>query len=301
MTLLEMLLDVDKIPFQKNCPLAPFSTFRIGGNADFAVFPETMEQLLVALRLFRKCNVSYHLVGNGSNLLFPDEGLRGAVLFTRAVRRVKDTLEGMIAECGAMLPAIARRAAERGLSGLEFAAGIPGTVGGAICMNAGAHGKEMAQVVVKTDFYDAENDTCGQLSGSEHAFGYRTSVFERQPQKIVLRTQFCLRPGDPNAIRQTMAKNLALRQKTQPLAEPSAGSAFKRPQTGFAAELIDRCGLKGLSVGGAAVSEKHAGFIVNRQHATAKDVLDLMETIREAVLAQTGILLEPEIRVFGKI
>ncbi len=300
-TLLEKLLAIDEIPFRKDCPLAPLSTFHIGGNADFAVFPKTVEQLLIALRLCRKENVPYFLVGNGSNLLFPDEGLCGAVLFTKGMNAVADEPDGFFAESGVGLPVLSRRAATRGLSGLEFACGIPGTVGGAVYMNAGAHGGEMADVIVETAYYDAKTDTCGKLLGPEHAFGYRTSVFTTHPEMIILGAHIRLQSGDPNAIRQRISENLALRRQKQPIGEAGAGSAFKRPAKGSAAELIDACGLKGLSVGGATVSEKHAGFIVNRGGATAKDVVELMKKIRETVFAKTGILLEPEIRIFGKI
>lgn len=301
MTFLEKALTNAKIPFCKACPLAGFSTFRIGGNADLAVFPQTVEELICAVRACKRTEIPIFIVGNGSNLLFSDSGVRGAVLFTKKINRVIKEPDGFSADCGAMLPVLSRRAAARGLSGLEFVCGIPGTVGGAVCMNAGAHGGEMAQVVVETDFYDAENDTCEQFSGAEHNFGYRTSRYLSEPEKIVLRARFRLRAGNRIEIEKKMAENLAVRREKQPVGEQSAGSAFKRPEGHSAAELIDRCGLKGLSLGGAAVSEKHAGFIVNRGGATAKDVLKLMDLIRKIVFEKTGILLEPEIRVLGEI
>ncbi len=301
MTVLEKALTEAGVPFRKNCPLAPYSTFRIGGNADLAAFPKTAEELVFAARACRAENLSVFVVGGGSNLLFSDAGLRGTVIFTKGLNRVTDLPDGFSVGCGVLLPALSRRAAARGLAGLEFAAGIPGTVGGAVFMNAGAHGEEMAQVVVKTEYYDWETDTRGAFFADEHAFGYRTSVYAGSPQKIILGTCVKLEKGDRNAINRKIAENLALRRKKQPLGEPSAGSAFKRPANAFAAALIDACGLKGLSVGGAAVSEKHAGFIVNKGNATAKNVVDLMDLIRKTVLEKTGILLEPEIRFFGEI
>lgn len=301
MTFLENALTGAGILFEKNRPLAPLSTFRIGGVSDLAVFPKTAEELVFAVRVCRAEGIPIFLVGGGSNLLFSDQGLRGAVIVTKGINRVADEPDGFFAACGAMLPALARRAAARGLAGLEFAAGIPGTLGGAVVMNAGAHGGETAQVVVSTDFYDAGSDTCGQFSGGEHAFGYRTSIFAGQPEKIILGARIRLKRDDPEAIQARIAEFLALRREKQPLGEPSAGSAFKRPANKFAAALIEQCGLKGFSIGGAAVSEKHAGFIVNKGDATAKNVVDLMDLISETVLEKTGILLEPEIRIFGEI
>ena len=301
MTFLEKTLTNAKIPFCKACPLAGFSTFRIGGIADLAVFPQTVEELICAVRACKRTEIPIFIVGNGSNLLFSDNGVRGAVLFTKKINRVIEEPDGFSADCGAMLPVLSRRAAARGLSGLEFACGIPGTVGGAVCMNAGAHGGEMAQVIAETEYYNAETDTRAKCSGNEHNFGYRTSRYLSEPEKIVLRAHIRLRAGDCDEIQKKTAENLTLRREKQPVGEPSAGSAFKRPKGFFAAELIDRCGLKGLSLGGAAVSEKHAGFIVNRGGATAKDVLKLMDLIRKIVFEKTGILLESEIRVLGEI
>lgn len=301
MTVWEEALAREKIPFRADCPLAGFSTFRIGGPADLAVFPRSVGELIGAFRVCRAAGLPLFVAGNGSNLLFADAGVRGAVVFTKSVNRVSELPDGFFAACGAMLPALSRSAALRGLSGLEFAAGIPGTVGGAVCMNAGAHGEEMANVVFETAYYDVATDTRGSVSGGGHAFGYRTSVFAGEPEKIILGARICLQKDDPEKIQRKMRENLALRREKQPLGEPSAGSAFKRPANGSAAELIDRLGLKGLSVGGAAVSEKHAGFIVNWGNATAKDVSKLMDSVRKIVFEKTGILLESEIRVIGEI
>jgi len=300
-TFLERTLTERKIPFRKKCPLASFSTFRIGGSADLAIFPQTAEQLTLTARICRAEGLPLFVVGNGSNLLFSDFGLPGAVIFTKGLNRIADEPDGFSVDCGAMLPALSRCAAARGLSGLEFAAGIPGTIGGAICMNAGAHGGEIAQVVAETAYYDFQTDSCGQFSGFEHVFGYRTSVYSTDSWKIVLGARIRLQKGNCDEIKRTIAENLALRRAKQPLGEPSAGSAFKRPANGSAAELIDRFGLKGFSVGGAAVSEKHAGFIVNKGNATAKDVVSLIEQIQKIILEKTGILLEPEIRILGEI
>ena len=301
MIALEQAFADSRVPFLRSAPLAGFSTFRIGGIADYILLPEDAKTLIRAARLCRQNDLPLAVAGNGSNLLFADSGFRGAVLVTKKINRVLPEPDGFFAGCGALLPGLSRRAAERGLSGLEFACAIPGTVGGAVCMNAGAHGGEMAQIVTRTEYYDLKTDTCGDFSGKKHRFGYRTSIFAGQPEKIILGAHLVLQKGEHEAILHRMEENAAFRRTTPPIGEPSAGSAFKRPKTGSAAELIDRCGLKGLSVGGAMISKKHAGFIVNFDHATAKDVANLIEQVQTVVLQKTGILLEPEIRIVGKI
>lgn len=301
MTTLEEAFSRAGIPFLEHCRLSDFSTFRIGGIADLAAFPQTAEALIRTIELCKSQNIPVTVLGNGSNVLFSDDGLRGAVIFTGKIDQIVPEPDGFYAGCGVLLPALSKKAATCGFSGLEFAAGIPGTVGGAVCMNAGAHGGELSGVVTKTDFYDMETGCRGEFSGREHRFGYRTGIYAVQPSKIVLGAHFALAKEDPEKIRARMAELLALRRASQPVGKPSAGSIFKRPPGTSAAELIDRCGLKGLSVGDAAVSEKHAGFIINRGQATAKEVLALIRMVQETVLQKTGIFLEPEIRILGEI
>ena len=276
-------------------PLCRHCTFRIGGNADVALFPATVEELIRALDLCAGREIHAAVIGGGSNVLFADEGFRGAVIFTGQIRGLTPEPDGFYALCGTPLPLLSAAARERGLSGAEFACGIPGTVGGAVRMNAGAHGGEMSAILSESDYYDVANRRRAKLRGEEHRFGYRTSIYADHPEWILLGARIRLRPSDRGTVDAIMRENRKKRRESQPLEFPSAGSAFKRPQGTSAALLIDRCGLKGRRVGGAEVSEKHAGFIINRGGATAADVLKLEEMIRETVLRETGVILEPEI------
>ena len=294
---LRTALERSGIPMETDCPLARHSTFRIGGNADLAIFPKNARELVAAIRLCRKAETRTVVIGNGSNVLFADEGFRGAVVFTHRMRDFSDEPNGFRASCGTALAALANAARNRELTGLEFAWGIPASVGGAVCMNAGAHGGEMSQIVTETECYDPERDTFLTICKDEHNFGYRTSIYEKSPQLILLSAQVVLRKGDRDEIDAKMKSVLAKRRATQPLDLPSAGSAFKRPKGFYAAKLIEDCGLKGCRVGGAEVSKKHAGFIVNCGGATARDVLALTEQIQDTVFRKTGVRLEPEIRV----
>ncbi len=284
------------ISARSDFPLRTRCTFRVGGNADLAVFPETTDEFLFTLRLLCRRGTKFASVGNGSNLLFADEGYRGAVVFTGRMRELTNEPDGFYALCGTPLQKLSTAARDRGLRGAAFACGIPATVGGAVFMNAGAHGGEMADLVAETDCYDIARDSCRTLRGGEHCFGYRTSVFAAEPNLVVLGARLRLKAGDREAIENEMRANMAKRRATQPLEYPSAGSAFKRPKGHSAAKLIEECGLKGCRVGGAEVSRKHAGFIVNLGNATASDVRRLVERVRQTVLEKTGIELEPEIR-----
>lgn len=290
-------LEQSGIQTETDCPLSHHSTFRIGGRADLAVFPKNAQELIEAIRLCRKAETRTVVIGNGSNVLFADEGFRGAVVFTHRMRDFSDEPNGFRAPCGTSLAALANAARRRELTGLEFTWGIPASVGGAVCMNAGAHGGEMAQIVSETECYDPDRDTFLTICGAEHEFAYRTSVYEKSPQLILLSARVALQKGDRDEIDAKMKSVLAKRRATQPLDLPSAGSAFKRPKGLFAAKLIEDCGLKGCRVGGAEVSKKHAGFIVNLGGATARDVLALTQQIQETVFRKTGVMLEPEFRV----
>ena len=294
---LRTTLERSGIPMETDCPLSRHSTFRIGGNADLAIFPKNAQELIEAIRLCREAETRTAVIGNGSNVLFADEGFRGAVVFTRRMQDFSNEPNGFFASCGTSLAALANAAKRRELTGLEFAWGIPASVGGAACMNAGAHGGEMSQIVTKTECYDPERDTCLTICGNEHDFGYRTSIYEKTPQLILLSARVVLQKGDRDEIDAKMKSVLAKRRATQPLDLPSAGSAFKRPKGYIAAKLIEDCGLKGCRIGGAEVSRKHAGFIVNRGDATARDVLALTKQIQETVFRKTGVMLEPEFRV----
>ena len=288
-------LDENGIAWQKDAPLAPLTTFRIGGRAALLCRPADAAQLQKLLELLRQAGVRFYCLGRGSNTLFADEGFDGAVVAMEALRAVTLTADGIQAQAGASLAAVCRTAQAAGLSGLEFAYGIPGSVGGAVYMNAGAYGGEMKDAV-RTVQAICPNGSVAAFENAACRFAYRHSVFEENGA-AVLSADFALRRDDPAAIAARMEEYAARRREKQPLEWPSAGSTFKRPQGAFAAALIDQCGLKGASVGGARVSEKHAGFVINAGGATCADVLALTEKIIAVVREKTGYTLEREIRV----
>nr|WP_300785319.1 UDP-N-acetylmuramate dehydrogenase [uncultured Acetatifactor sp.] len=286
----------DNIHLQE--PMAGHTTFRIGGPADCFVQLEDEEQLRKVRRYLGLAGVPFFVLGNGSNLLVDDAGYRGVVL--QIGQKMSDiSVQGchIIAKAGATLRQVAAAALEHGLAGFEFASGIPGTVGGGVVMNAGAYGGEMSQVVNQVRVVSKEGESM-ELDNDTMEFRYRGSVI-RGSAFTVTEVTFRLEPGDREAIRAKMEELAARRREKQPLEYPSAGSTFKRPQGYFAAALIEDCGLKGASVGGAQVSEKHAGFVINRGGATAEDIVRLMDHVRETVQRQTGVTLEPEVKLLG--
>ena len=284
------------IPFRENEPLAAHCTFKIGGPAQLFVQPQTEQQLCSAAALCKEQAVRYYLLGNGSNILFADEGFAGVVIDISALGS-DIAVEGnmLTAGAGVRLVALCRAALEHGLSGLEFAYGIPGTVGGAVYMNAGAYGGEMKDVLTVVRYLTAEGEVV-QASAAELDLSYRHSIFEENGG-CILSAQFALQPGNAADIRAKMDELMAKRADKQPLDKPSAGSTFKRPAGAFAAALIDQCGLRGFRHGGAAVSDKHCGFVVNLGGATCADVLALCDEVRAIVKEKTGYELEKEIRV----
>lgn len=279
-------------------PMSRHTSFRIGGPAKRMAFPEQAEQLVLLLGEAEQLGARPLVIGNGTNLLAADQGLDRLVVVTSGLRRVNagDGPHTVMAEAGASLAQTAEFACRQGLTGLEFAHGIPGTVGGAMCMNAGAYGGEMSKVVEGVSVLFPEEGV-RLLSREEMDFGYRRSLLADRPETAALYAVFQLSPGDPAVIRERMQELAARRRASQPLELPSAGSTFKRPVGHFAGGLIEQCGLKGLTVGGAQVSEKHAGFLVNRGGATFADVTELIRKVQERVLAETGVLLEPEVKI----
>ena len=277
-------------------PLSRHSSFRIGGRASLAVFPETEEQMLSALRILTENGVRFAVIGNASNVVFDDGGYSGALVFTTSWREL--TLSGcqMRVSAGVSLLTVASTARDASLTGAEFAYGIPGSVGGAIYMNAGAYGGCMADICQSSLAFDLWSRETLTLCGEEQRLGYRTSVYETDDRYVILGAELILRTGDREEISARMNDYLSRRRRTQPLEYPNAGSVFKRPEGYFAGKLIEDCGLKGVSVGGAQVSEKHAGFIVNRGGATSSDVRRLVELICDRVLCETGVTLECEIK-----
>ena len=284
------------IPYRENEPLAAHCTFKIGGPARLFVQPETEQQLCRAVELCQNIGARFYLLGNGSNILFADEGYAGAVIDVSALHsevRVEGTTIHVGA--GAKLSALCKAALDAGLTGLEFAYGIPGTVGGAVYMNAGAYGGEMKDVLARVTYRTAEGEIV-EADVSTLDLSYRHSVFEENGG-CILSAEFRLAQGDPEAIKARMQELMAKRVDKQPLDKPSAGSTFKRPAGAFAAALIDQCGLRGYRHGGAAVSDKHCGFVVNLGGAACADVLALCDEVRAIVKEKTGYDLEKEIRV----
>lgn len=290
------------LELRKNEPMAKHTSFRVGGPAALMALPGEDEVRAVLEAAFR-CNVTPFFLGNGSNLLVSDAGYDGFVVKLAGRCREGEVSGTDLLAGGAMpLSAAAQLALDHGLSGLEWAAGIPGTVGGAVTMNAGAYGGEVSQVLRQVQVLDCDGRV-EVVSRENCGFSYRKSAFS-DGKRLILEALFALTPGDSAAIREKMADLAARRKEKQPLEYPSAGSTFKRPppvdgKPVYAAELIDRCGLKGLTIGGAQVSEKHAGFLINRAGATCGDLLALMEEVKRRVYDQTGVLLEPEVKTLG--
>ena len=282
-----------------NEPMASHTTFRIGGPADYFVMPETVEELAGVLALCKEENVPYFILGNGSNLLVGDKGFRGVVI---QLYKNFDGLEingtKVTAKSGAMLIRVAKEAGKAGLTGLEFASGIPGTIGGAMVMNAGAYGGEMKDVVTAVTVL-TKNGEIKTLTGEEMNFRYRGSVVEEEGH-IVLEAVMELTEGNLDEIQARMDELSVQRRTKQPIEYPSAGSTFKRPEGYFAGKLIQDADLRGYQVGGAQVSEKHCGFVINAGGATAADVMQLMKDVSDKVNAQFGVTLEPEVKRIGE-
>ena len=280
-------------------PMAKHISFRVGGAAKRMAFPENAEQLVLLMNFALSCGARALVIGNGTNLLVPDEGLDRLVIdVSDGMTRIADGGQAneITAQCGASLARIAEYARRKGLSGLEFAHGIPGTLGGAVCMNAGAYGGEIKDVVASVTLLDPEAGI-RTLKGEEMQFSYRRSLLSEHPEYVVLSATFRLERGDSETIGARMRELMAKRKASQPLEFPSAGSTFKRPEGHYAGPLIEGCGLKGCRVGGAEVSTKHAGFIVNTGGATCADVLALIEKVQKTVYDACGVMLEPEVKI----
>ena len=286
-----------KIEYKLNEPMRNHTSFKIGGNAEIFLLPDSPEKCSVAIKLCNIFKSEYIVIGKGSNLLVKDEGIEGVVIcISNAMSNIKLNDNNTIyCQSGASLASVCSFALDNSLTGLEFAYGIPGNIGGAISMNAGAYGGEMKDVVVNCDYID-DNGNIKSISKEELDFSYRHSFFSDKRFCIVGAT-IKLNHGNQEEIRNTMTDLLSRRKEKQPLEFPSAGSTFKRPKGSYASLLVDQCGLKGFSIGGAQVSEKHAGFVINRGNASCKDVLQLMAEVKKIVFEKTGYILEPEVKV----
>ncbi len=279
-------------------PMKDHTTFKVGGGADIFVKAKSIKEATDVVRLLLANDIKYTVIGNGSNLLVSDRGYRGCIVCMEA-----DDIEvagnDITASAGAMLSKVAKTAYDNGLTGLEFASGIPGSVGGAIVMNAGAYGSEMKNVVVSVTLFDTVTKETVTIPADEMHFGYRTSIVKEHPY-IVLSAKFELDAGDKTAIKERMDELAAARRSKQPLEYPSAGSTFKRPEGYYAGKLIEDAGLKGYRSGGAAVSDKHCGFVVNCGGATATDVINVIKDVRSRVGEMSGVMLEPEVVLLGE-
>jgi UDP-N-acetylmuramate dehydrogenase len=280
-------------------PMARHTSFRVGGPADALIYPENAAEIAAVVLWCAQQDIPWIVIGNGTNLLVRDGGIRGVVLkLSERMHGIAVEQNRLTAQAGASLTAAARAALAASLTGLEFASGIPGSVGGAVVMNAGAYGGAMEQVVRRVEVMDPDG-AVRWLDGVEMRFGYRHSRCA-QERLTVLAAEMELNPGDADLIEARMRELAAQRREKQPLNLPSAGSTFKRPEGHFAGKLIEEAGLKGERVGGAQISELHAGFIVNMGGATAADILALMQRVADAVERRTGIRMEPEVRILGE-
>ena len=286
--------DQNQIEYVKNLPLSTCTTFRIGGPADMAVMPGSVDELRKVLLYLKERKIRYFVLGRGSDILAADEGFRGVILLTKKLNSLYCDANLIYAGAGCSMASVSNLALQNSLAGLEFLHGIPGSLGGGVFMNAGAYGSELATYLESVEWMD-ENGEIHSSNPNDLAFSYRHSYFTDHFGIVTAAVLRCEK-GDVSLIRAKMNDLDSRRREKQPLEYPSAGSAFKRPEGYFAGKLIEDCGLKGVSCGGASISEKHAGFIVNKGGATAKDVKDLIAYVSDAVYNRFSVLLEPEIR-----
>lgn len=272
--------------------------FEVGGPADILLIPSKVEQIIESIKICKENNIPYFVMGNGSNLLVKDGGIRGVVIKLTGLTNLEVNETEIKADCGVMLKELSDKALENSLTGLEFACGIPGSVGGAVFMNAGAYNGEIKNVIKEAQVITSSGEIV-TLSKDELELGYRTSNVMRD-NSIVINATFKLEKGNKEEIKETIDDLTQKREEKQPLEYPSAGSTFKRPEGYFAGKLIQDSGLKGYSIGGAAVSSKHSGFVINKDNATAKDILDLIAYIQAEVKKQFGVELHTEVRIIGE-
>lgn len=295
--LIQKAVSKDKIKI--NEPMKNHTTFKVGGPADILVVPDNKDEVAKIINVCKENTIPLLIMGNGSNLIVRDMGIRGVVIkIYDNFSDIKIERDLIRAQSGALLSKVANTALKHSLAGMEFAAGIPGTLGGAVAMNAGAYDGEMKDIVIETVYLD-ENGVEAVIKGAEHQFGYRKS-FAKGKNYIILESLIKLKEDNYEKIKASMTKLSKKRREKQPLQYPSAGSIFKRPEGFFAGKLIEDCGLKGYTIGGAQVSELHAGFIINNRNASSKDITDLIEYIQQKVKEEFGILLETEVKIVGE-
>ena len=294
---LEDILDKDSIKY--NEPMKKHTTMKVGGPCDCMVEPSSIEEIQKVLEYVKENNIKYYIMGNGSNLLVKDEGVHALIIkIANKFSGFEVNGEHIKAYSGCSVPKLSQIAKENSLSGLEFACGIPGSVGGGIRMNAGAYGSEMVNVVEKVGFLD-ENGNLNEIDGKDANFTYRHSMFVENPEYVVVYAIYKLQKGNKEEISRVMEENMNSRKQKQPIEYPNFGSVFKRPEGYFVGKLVDDCGLKGYKIGGAQVSTKHSGFMINIGDATCKDVLDLIEYVKEKVYEKFNVKLQEEVVILG--
>ena len=290
---------IDKERVLLDEPMKQHTTFRVGGNADYFVIPQSAEEVKNIVALCEEADMPYYILGNGSNLLVGDKGYRGVIIqIYKEMNHIRIEDDKVFAQAGALLSRVGTATLEAELTGFEFAAGIPGTVGGAVVMNAGAYGGEMKDIIASATVLTQDGDII-TINKEDLELGYRTSVIAKKGY-VVLEAEYQLQKGDKEAIRARMDELKVQRVTKQPLEYPSAGSTFKRPEGYFAGKLIQDAGLRGFQVGGAEVSEKHCGFVINKDQATAADIQELMRQVSDKVMQEFGVKLEPEVKTLGE-
>lgn len=295
----DILLGVyGKEQIEVNSPMSKHVYFRVGGPADILVNPRNILQVKKTIELCKEYNIPYIVIGKGSNILVKDGGIRGVVIKLCSLDKISINGDEITAECGALLSEVSKKSAEHNLTGFEFACGIPGSVGGAVFMNAGAYDGEISYVIKEATVIDNYGDII-TIGHKELELGYRTSIVMKKGY-IVLSAVFKLDKGNRDKIQKRVDELTKAREEKQPLEYPSAGSTFKRPEGYFAGKLIQDAGLKGFSIGGAAVSDKHSGFVINRNNATAKDILDVIHHVQNTVKDKFGVELKTEVRIIGE-
>lgn len=284
-----------KLTFEENEPMSRHTSFKIGGNARYFILPSDAETLALVINAAYDCNLSVYVLGKGTNVLFDDDGFDGAVISTLGLNSVSVDGNRIVCGAGASLTGVSKTAQENSLKGMSFAYGIPGSVGGAVFMNAGAYTGETRDILSSSVYLDLNDMKLHTLSKQEHCFGYRTSSYKEHPERIILSATFELEKGERDEIKAEMEDFMSRRRDKQPLEYPSAGSTFKRYPGRYTAQMIDSVGLKGVRVGGAEVSEKHAGFVINKENASSKDVKELINLIQDRIRDEYGIEIEREV------
>lgn len=294
---LEEIVGKDKVKYNEK--MSKYTTMRVGGPCDCIVFPDEISKIKEVIDFCKNENITFFVIGNGSNLLVKDEGIHGVVI-KLGHRFGKIELDGeyILAYAGATMPALSQLAKKNSLKGLEFACGIPGTIGGGVKMNAGAYGSQISDILYEVTYMD-EKEEIKTIKNKDCSFGYRKSIFTINPNYVILSAKFKLERGNIDEIENKMKENSLARKAKQPLEYPNFGSVFKRPEGYFVGKLVDDAGLRGYKIGGAQVSTKHTGFIVNVDNATCKDVLDLIGYVQTTVYNKFNVKLTPEVIIIG--